>query len=118
MGALSLSLCTAGLAFAPSAAAGGDGECPEEHFCVWGNATYSGPPTWKSTTDLYDLPAKSGLSVVNNTSTDVRFKIIIHYQSYDGWLIPCLGSFPGGNAHAWTSNYSRTLAWTKIGDSC
>ncbi|MFH8614913.1 peptidase inhibitor family I36 protein [Streptomyces sp. NPDC017979] len=118
MGAASLSLCAAGLTFAPSAAAGSDRGCPEGHFCVWDNGTYSGPPTWKSTTGLYDLPESTGISFVNNTSVDVRFKIIIDLEEQDGWLIPCLSSLPGRNAHAWNDRYERSLSWTKIGETC
>ncbi|MGW6462185.1 peptidase inhibitor family I36 protein [Streptomyces sp. NPDC055078] len=117
MGAVSLALSITGLVFAPSAAADQD-DCPEEYLCVWDNATYSGSPTWKSMTDLYDLSSTSGFSVVNNTSMDVRFKIISHYGPPEPWVIACLHAPPGANAHAWRGGFRRTLSWTQIGVIC
>ncbi|MYY09968.1 hypothetical protein GT204_13850 [Streptomyces sp. SID4919] len=117
LAAVSLSLCAAGLVFAPSAAAAQD-DCPDEHLCVWANGTYSGPPTWKSTTELYDLYSPSGLSIVNNTTDDLRFKVVYRYVPRETWVIGCLYTPPGANAHAWAMNSPLTLSWTQLGVLC
>ncbi|MFF0451684.1 peptidase inhibitor family I36 protein [Streptomyces sp. NPDC004609] len=106
-----------GLVFAPSAAAD-KSDCPEEHICVWDNGTYSGSPAWQSTTDLYDLYSASGLSIVNNTSSDLRFKVVYRYVPRETWMIGCLYAPPATNAHAFPGNSSFTLAWTQVGVIC
>ncbi|MER5940410.1 peptidase inhibitor family I36 protein [Streptomyces sp. NPDC001928] len=60
-----LTMTATGVAMAPSASAA-KSDCPRENVCVWNNTSFSGPPTWRSTGNLYNKHSTNGLSIFNN----------------------------------------------------
>ncbi|MEV0244507.1 peptidase inhibitor family I36 protein [Streptomyces sp. NPDC050674] len=67
--AVLLMAAAAGVVAAPPASAAPE-DCPREYVCVWNNSVAYGPPTWKSTGNLYNLYSEHGMYILNN---GVRF---------------------------------------------
>ncbi|MFJ4767579.1 hypothetical protein ACIP88_00480 [Streptomyces uncialis] len=108
VGAASLSAVAAGLVPAPSVSATEDG-------CPWDSWASSGDPTWKSKDGLRNLSSDSGMSVVNNGGTRLRFKVT---YSSGAWAVICPDHPPNINAHRFPDNRPFTLNHAAWVDGC
>ncbi|MFI7277825.1 peptidase inhibitor family I36 protein [Streptomyces sp. NPDC049879] len=114
-----LVMTATGAALAPSASAA-QSDCPRSYVCVWDNSNFSGEPRWKSQGNLSNLRSTTGMSIVNNGTSDPGADHIYWRVTWSGgqWSTGCLHFPPDSNAHRFTGGGTITMNSAVWGGEC